>query len=166
MGQSFITKVGIGQDSHRFLPEDSSKPCVIAGLIFDKTPGFSADSDGDIVFHAICNAITSITHIPILGKIAMDLCHKDGITDSKVYLEKALKTLKGEVIHVALSIEAKRPRMQARVDAMRKSVASTMNIKIDQVGITVTSGDGLTDFGCGEGGQCFCVLTVRSVNVG
>lgn len=160
-----MTKVGIGQDSHRFLSEDSSKPCVIAGLIFDKAPGFSADSDGDIVFHAICNAITSITHVPILGKVAIDLCHKDGITDSKVYLEKALETLKDEIVHVALSIEAKRPRMQSKIDAMRKSIASVMGITIDQVGITATSGDGLTDFGCGEGAQCFCVLTVSSVDV-
>lgn len=156
------TKVGIGQDSHRFLSEESSKPCIIGGVVFEKTPGLSADSDGDVVFHAICNAITSITHVPILGRIAIDLCHKDGITDSKVYLEKALETLEDKVVHVALSIEAKRPRMQSKVDIVRENVAKVMNISIEQVGMTITSGDGLTDFGCGEGIQCFCILTVCS----
>src|SRR5215203_6822553 len=101
------TRTGIGQDSHRFLPLDSSKPCVLAGLIFDEVPGFNANSDGDIVFHAICNAISSLTGILILGDIADDLCLKDGITDSEVYLIEAMKTLgKQRVTHVAVAIEA------------------------------------------------------------
>ncbi len=156
-------RVGLGQDSHRFLPPDSTKPCVIGGLIFSDVPGLSADSDGDVVFHAICNAITSVTHVPILGKVAIELCHKDGITDSQVYLEKALETLQNQKIqHVALTIEGKRPRLQARIDEMRAHVAKVLRLLVDQVGITVTSGDGLTDFGCGDGLQCFCILTTVS----
>jgi 2-C-methyl-D-erythritol 2,4-cyclodiphosphate synthase len=153
-------RVGIGQDSHRFLPPESSKPCVIAGLIFEEMPGLSADSDGDVVLHSICNAITSLTGVPILGGIAIDLCHKDGITDSQVYLEKALETLGTQKIeHVALTIEGKRPRLQARTLEMRTKIATVMNLDVSQVGITATSGDGLTDFGCGDGLQCFCILT-------
>ncbi len=153
-------RVGIGQDSHRFLPADSTKPCVIAGLNFSNVPGLSADSDGDVVFHAICNAITSVTGIPILGGMAIDLCHKDGITDSQVYLEKAMETLgRQRIEHVALTIEAKRPRFQARVDEMRAHIAQVMGLVLSQVGLTATSGDGLTDFACGEGIQCFCSLT-------
>lgn len=157
-------RVGIGQDSHRFLPTDSSKPCVIAGLIFDEESGLAADSDGDVVFHSICNAITSITGVPILGGIAIDLCHKDGITDSQVYLEKALETLgKIRIQHVALTIEAKRPRMQARHLEMREKIAKVLRISVSQVGLTATSGDGLTDFGCGDGLQCFCILTTVEI---
>ena len=68
-------RTGIGQDSHRFLSSDSSKPCIIAGLIFEGCPGFNANSDGDVVFHAICNAISSVTGTLILGAIADDLCN-------------------------------------------------------------------------------------------
>jgi 2-C-methyl-D-erythritol 2,4-cyclodiphosphate synthase len=162
MQQSFSprVRVGIGQDSHRFLPPDSAKPCIIAGLIFEDVPGLGADSDGDIVFHSICNAITSVSGVQILGGIAMDLCHKDGITDSQVYLEKAMETLGHQRIeHVALTIEGKRPLFLKRIDEMRSRIASVMKIRLDQVGITVTSGGGLTDFGCGDGLQCFCILT-------
>ncbi len=153
-------RTGIGQDSHRFLPTDSSKPCVIGGIIFEDVPGLAADSDGDVVFHAICNAITSVTGVSILGDIAIDLCHKDGITDSQVYLEKALETLKNQKIeHVALTIEGKKPRFEPRNLEMRQNIASVMGIDVSQVGITSTSGDGLTDFGCGDGLQCFCIIT-------
>lgn len=154
-------KVGIGQDSHGISPDNTAKKCMIAGLIFEDAPAWDADSDGDIVFHAICNAITSITHVPIMGGLAIKMCHEEKITDSKEYLLKALETLEGlQISHVALTIEAKRPRLQKRIDEMRANVARVMGIEITKVGITCTSGDGLTSFGRGEGGQCFCILTV------
>jgi 2-C-methyl-D-erythritol 2,4-cyclodiphosphate synthase len=154
-------KTGIGQDSHRFLPNDSSKPCVIGGLIFDDAPGFNANSDGDIVIHALCNAITSLTGEPILGAIADDLCLKDGITDSEVYLKEALKTLgKQKITHVAVSIEAKKPRFRERILEMRENIARIMGLSVTQVGVTAISGEGLTDFGCGDGAQAFAIVTI------
>lgn len=154
-------KVGIGQDSHRFLSEENKKPCVIAGLRFEEVPGLDADSDGDVVLHAICNAISSITHVPILGKIAIELCKSQGITDSRVYLQKALDTLGShEITHVAITIEGARPKFQKRCDEMREHVAHLMRLKITQVGMTFTSGDGLSDFGKGIGLMCCCVISV------
>lgn len=155
-------RTGIGQDSHRFLPPNSTKPCVIAGLIFDDTPGFNANSDGDIVFHAICNAISSLTGILILGDIADDLCLKDGITDSEVYLKEALKTLGNQKItHIAVTIEAKKPKFKHKLLEMRQNIARVMDLDVSEVGITATSGEGLTDFGCGDGAQCFAIVTTQ-----
>lgn len=155
-------RTGIGQDSHRFEKEKGEKKCILAGLVFEDAPGLDADSDGDVVFHAICNAITSLTHVPILGKIAIDLCHNHGITDSRVYLEEALKTLGEQTVeHVALTIEGKRPKFQKRADEIRQNVAQAMNLAPSQVGITFTSGDGLTSFGRGEGLMCYALLTTK-----
>lgn len=156
------TRTGIGQDSHRFLPPDSTKPCVIAGLIFDDVPGFNANSDGDIVFHAICNAISSLTGVLVLGAIADELCLKDGITDSEIYLKEALKTLgKQKVTHVAIAIEAKRPKFKSQILEMRENIARAMCLNVSQIGITATTGEGLTDFGCGEGVQAFAIVTTE-----
>jgi 2-C-methyl-D-erythritol 2,4-cyclodiphosphate synthase len=153
-------KTGIGQDSHRFLTSESSKPCVIGGVIFEEVPGLSANSDGDVIYHAICNAITSLTGVLILGGLADDLCLKDGITDSEVYLRKAMQTLGNlKVGHVALSVEAKRPHFKSHLMKIRSNIAHVMGIDVAQVGITATTGEGLTDFGCGDGVQAFCILS-------
>lgn len=155
-----IVRTGLGQDSHRFMSEDSSKPCVIAGIIFEDVPGFSANSDGDVVFHAICNAISSLTGELILGAIADDLCHKAGITDSEVYLKEAMKTLGSQqVSHVAISLEGNKPRFKERLLEMRENIARVMDIQVSQVGITATTGEGLTDFGCGDGVQALVIVT-------
>ncbi len=155
-----IYRTGVGRESHRFVPDDSSKPCILGGVIFEGIPGLEAESDGDVVYHAICNAITSLSGVPILGGLALDLCRKRGITDSQVYLEKAVQTLGSQVIvHAALSIEGKRPRLDEAFQAMRLNIAKVLKVRLEEVGITATSGDGLTDFGCGDGVQCFCILT-------
>lgn len=155
-----IFRTGLGQDSHAFLKKKGSKVCIIAGIPFHAVPGLDADSDGDVVFHAICNAITSVTHVSILGEVAPALCKNEGITNSRIYLEKALETLGRQTVqHVALSIEGKRPRFQEKSLEMRKSVATVMGLDLSQVGLTATSGDGLTSFGVGEGLMCFCILT-------
>lgn len=156
-----MISVGIGQDSHRFLTKKASKQFVIGGMTFDAI-GLDADSDGDVVLHAICNAITSVTHVPILGDIAQKMCLQ-GVKDSRLYVAEALKTLKNrQIIHVALTVELKTPRLQSHCTAIRQSVADILGINAAQVGLTFTSGDELTDFGRGLGLQCFCVLTVTN----
>lgn len=160
MSKKFRT--GIGQDSHRFMSPESSKPCIIAGLIFEDVPGFNANSDGDVVFHAICNAITSLTGVLILGDIADDLCLKDGITDSEVYLKEAMKTLGPQkVVHVAITLEGKKPKFKEQIVDMRQNIARVMDLDLSQVGITATSGEGLTDVGCGDGVQCFAIVSTE-----
>ena len=96
----------------------------------------------------------------ILGAIADDLCLKDGITDSEIYLQKAMETLgKQQLTHVAITIEAKKPKFKKQLLQMRQNIARVMALKVDQVGITATSGEGLTDFGCGDGVQAFAIIT-------
>ena len=96
----------------------------------------------------------------ILGGIADEMCLQSGITDSRVYLEEALKHLgKQKISHLALSIEAKRPKIVPRRDELIANIATLMGLLPNQVGLTATTGEGLTDFGCGDGIQVFCTIT-------
>ena len=136
-------------------------PAFWADLFFEDAPGFHANSDGDVILHAICNAVTSLTHFLVLGGVADHLCLKSGITDSAVYLERALESLGNQrITHVALTIEASRPRFKHRRDEFAGEYCSQlMRLDTDQVGLTATSGEGLSNFGCGDGLMCFCVMT-------
>ena len=157
-----LFRTGIGQDSHPFSERQGG--CIVAGLLFEDAPAMEADSDGDVVFHALCNAITSLTHVPLLGGVAIDLCHRHGITDSRVYLERALETLESQkIVHIALTIEGQRPRFQKRSEEIRQSIANATSLSIDQVGITFNSGDEITPFGKGKGLFCFAAITTLSL---
>lgn len=152
-------RAAIGQDSHRF-EERSGKPLVLGGVVFPEEPcGLLANSDGDVVLHALTNAVSGITGRNVLGAPADALCRK-GVTDSRAYLALALEDLKEPVSHVSFSIEAAHPKIAPRIDAMKASVAALLGTDPSRVGITATTGEGLTDFGRGLGISVFCILTV------
>lgn len=71
---------------------------------------------------------------------------QNGITDSKEYVKEALKYLKEKIVHISITIEAKTPKMSPKIEEMRKSIASLLKISPNQVGITATTGEGLTGF--------------------
>ena len=73
-------KAAIGQDSHRF-EEGYGKPLILGGVVFPGETGLLANSDGDVVLHAITNAVSGITGRNILGRVADEMC-QSGITDS------------------------------------------------------------------------------------
>ena len=156
-------KTGIGQDSHKFDFKDKEKKLVLGGVVFEGHPPLLGNSDADVVLHSITNAISGITCINILGKVSDDMCLNHGITDSSEYLKKALKYLTdGRITHVSISIECKTPMITPKLSQMRASIAALLDIPQSCVGITATSGEGLTEFGKGNGIQVFSCVTVSS----
>jgi 2-C-methyl-D-erythritol 2,4-cyclodiphosphate synthase len=157
-------RVSIGQDSHRFAADGTEGKCILGGAVFEDAPPFIANSDGDVVLHAVTNAVSGITCRNILGDIADKMC-RGGITDSREYLAVAMNDLARagfEVVNLSVTIEGKRPRILPKVDQLRRSIGSVLGVAPDRVGITATTGEGLTAFGRGEGVSVFCVLTVKS----
>jgi len=153
-------KTAIGQDSHRFETDFTNKKCVIGGIEFLNMPALAGNSDADVVLHSITNAISGVTGVNILGEIADEMC-KRGITDSKEYLKEALKYLGDfNISHISISIECKRPKITPRISEIKNKIAELLSISQEDVGITATTGEGLTDFGRGLGIQAFAVITV------
>lgn len=153
-------KVAIGQDSHAFDLEDKEKKLILGGVVFEGETPCSANSDGDVILHAITNAVSGITGKNILGKVADEMC-KSGIKDSKVYLQEALKYLNEKIVHISVAIECKKPKIEPKREEMVKSIAKILNISEQQVGITATTGEGLTEFGKGNGVSVFACITVE-----
>ncbi|MBO5397619.1 MAG: 2-C-methyl-D-erythritol 2,4-cyclodiphosphate synthase [Clostridia bacterium] len=153
-------KVGIGQDSHRFDLENKEKKLMLGGVVFENYPALLGNSDADVVLHAITNAISGVTCKNILGSVTDKMCQA-GITDSEAYVKEALKYLEYKIEHLSISIECKTPKITPKIEEMRKNIARILEVKENQVGITATTGEGLTDFGRGEGISVFCILTVN-----
>ena len=155
----------IGQDSHRFLEgeyDPSNNFIMLGGYKVPFNRQFDANSDGDVILHAITNAVSGYTGINILGGAADRLCLSEGIKDSRVYLKEALKDLgTASVIHVSITVECLRPKLKEHIPGIKESVAGLLGVSASHVGLTATTGEGLTGFGRGEGVQVFVVMTLR-----
>ena len=140
------------------------KKLVIGGYTIPHELGLEANSDGDIVLHALFNAISSALGGRSLSITADSMCKK-GVTDSSKYLKPLLEEMRAKgysVGNVSVSIEAKKPKLEPHHDNIKKSLCRILGVSSGQVGLTFTSGEGLTGMGRGEGMGCVCVVTLRN----
>lgn len=159
LDHSMRVKTGLGLDSHRFSADDSDKPFVLGGLVFDDAPGLEGNSDADVILHALTDAISGVTGKTVIGKVADQMC-REGVTDSKEYLKVALADLgEWQISHVSIALECLRPKIDSKVPALRESIARLLNATIDEVCISATTGEGLNDCGRGLGIHASVVLT-------
>jgi 2-C-methyl-D-erythritol 2,4-cyclodiphosphate synthase len=148
-----VVRVGFGTDSHGF--ENSlRKPLILGGVKISDNGGLRANSDGDVILHALFNAISQACGGRSLGFYADQLL-EEGVTDSARYLAVALGLVKERncrVHNIGIMVEAKRPRIPLEdIDRMRRAIAGLVGIHERDVGITLTSGEGLSSFGRGKG---------------
>jgi 2-C-methyl-D-erythritol 2,4-cyclodiphosphate synthase len=156
---NLIPVSSIGQDSHRFYTFEI-KPLILGGTLIPNAPGLLANSDGDVVLHAVANAVSGLTGVNILGEYADRLCLEENIKDSSVYLSEALKYLNDITLtHISISIECSKPRISPYIQDMKCFIGKLLGLPPEHVGITATSGEGLTAFGKGEGISVLCILT-------
>jgi 2-C-methyl-D-erythritol 2,4-cyclodiphosphate synthase len=154
-----IVKVGHGLDSHRFC-HNEQKPLFLGGLKIAGIQGLEGNSDADVILHSITDAVSSITGVTVIGQIADTMC-EEGITDSKVYLAKSLEYLVDyKITHVSVALECKKPRIDVLVPKLKKSIANLLSLDELDIGITATSGEGMSEFGRGEGIYSTAIITV------
>ena len=150
----------IGQDSHRFEPDGSEKPCLLGGVTIPDVPGLAGNSDADVILHAVCNALSGLSGETVLGTVTDRMCLAEGITDSRRYVDKALATLGSiQLLHLSITVEARRPHLAKYLPAIRASVAELVGLSSGHVGLTATTGEGLTAFGRGEGVAVFVIAS-------
>jgi len=148
-----VVRVGFGTDSHPF-EQSLRKPLVLGGVRLKDSGGLSANSDGDVILHALFNALSQACGGESLGYYADPLCEK-GIRDSSEYIALAAKMVSdaGYRVHnVGIMVEARVPRVTAEESRkMKEAIARLLAISTRDIGITFTSGESLTAFGKGEG---------------
>ncbi|MBU0981921.1 2-C-methyl-D-erythritol 2,4-cyclodiphosphate synthase [Patescibacteria group bacterium] len=141
----------IGEDSHRF---SNKGQLTLGGLIIPELPALKANSDGDVIFHAIGRALAQ-ANAKEFSSIADPLCEK-GEKSSIAYLKPLLKNIK--IQHISLQLECASPRVSSL--PLADSIAKSLKIHKNAVSLAVMTGEDLSPFGRGEGIRCTCILTI------
>ncbi len=150
---------GLGEDSHAFAEDGVLK---LGGLEFPKYPALEADSDGDVMLHALVASLLQGLGMGSLGTFTGKLFDQ-GITDSREYLELALFLVEEahwRIDGLSFVFECLEPKIDKISKKLKKSVASLCRIAETQIAISAHTGDGLTAFARGEGIRCQCLLTL------
>lgn len=155
--------VAFGFDAHRF---GGSPPLILGGVVVDATIGVEAWSDGDVLAHAVTDAVLGVAGLGDMGALFLSGEERWKGADSMTMLAEAVATA-GEVgIQVAfadVTVVAEAVRVAPHRHLIRARLAAVLGVDEAEVSVKATSTDGLGFIGRGEGVAAVAVVTaVRS----
>lgn len=152
-------RYGLGVDLH---PRDPARPMRLGGVEFAGEPGLAAHSDGDVVCHALCDAILGAAALGDLGQHFPDSDPSlEGIAGTEL-VRRTVSLLRAAGFvprSCDLVVLADRPRVADRRDDMRREIAAALGLDVDRVSVKATRPEGLGL--SGEGAGCLALATVE-----
>ena len=156
-------RIGCGFDVHRFGPGDF---LMLGGVRIAHSHGVVAHSDGDVVLHALCDALLGAAGLGDIGQHFSDRDPRWRGADSRRFVASVLAMLQARgfaVVNADLTVLAQAPKIAPHRDAMRSAVAQLLGVGADCVNVKATTTEGLGFLGRAEGiaAQAIVLLSER-----
>ncbi|HYS69043.1 MAG TPA: 2-C-methyl-D-erythritol 2,4-cyclodiphosphate synthase [Gemmatimonadaceae bacterium] len=154
-------RVGVGYDSHRFVP---GRPLKLGGVLIPSDVGLLGHSDADAICHAVTDAILGAAGLGDIGEMFPDTDPANKDRDSINMLEAAVKRIAKagyRVNQIDVSIVAESPRIAPHREKIRARLASALGIDSASVSVKGKSNEGMGWIGRKEGLACIAVATLR-----
>ncbi|WP_294911175.1 2-C-methyl-D-erythritol 2,4-cyclodiphosphate synthase [uncultured Gilliamella sp.] len=151
-------RIGHGFDVHKFGGEG---PITLAGVKIPYQFGLVAHSDGDVVLHAITDALIGALALGDIGKLFPDTDPKYKGIDSRLLLKEVYGIIQSKgykLINLDTTIIAQEPKMRPHVDQMRVNIAEDLQVHFDQISVKATTTEQLGFTGRKEGIACEAVV--------
>jgi 2-C-methyl-D-erythritol 2,4-cyclodiphosphate synthase len=143
-------RVGAGNDLHRLA---DGRKLIVGGvkIAFDKGP--EGHSDGDVLAHAICDALLGAAHLGDIGRHFPNTSAQWKDASSLLFLRHVRQLLDAagySIVNIDATVGLERPKLAPHIGPMEKKVAAALSLKPGQVSVKAKSGEGLDAVGRGE----------------
>ena len=154
-------RVGQGFDAHRFT---AGNEIILGGVNIPHTQGIEAHSDGDVLLHAICDALLGAAGLGDIGKHFpdSDAAHKN--RDSREFLRVVIAKITANnmmVENIDATIILQHPKVKSHIQTMCANIAEDLNIEIDRVNVKATTTEKMGFTGRGEGIAALAIVLLR-----
>jgi 2-C-methyl-D-erythritol 2,4-cyclodiphosphate synthase len=154
-------RVGAGFDAHAF--EDGT-PLVLAGVRIDHPRGLAGHSDGDVLAHALTDAVLGAAGMEDIGALFPSGDPALAGADSLVLLARAWQRVRDEgwqLVNADVILIGEEPRLAPHRNAMRERLAEVLGVEVERVAVRATTTDGLGFTGRKEGLAAQAVALLR-----
>ena len=156
-------RVGQGYDAHRFGPGDG---ITLGGERIDFDRGVVAHSDGDVLLHAVCDAMLGAAGLRDLGAWFPDSDPRYASASSRGLLREVRDRVAGagwRAVNVDATVIAERPRIAGHRDAMRANLAADLGLPMEAASVKATTTEGMGFTGRTEGIACHAVVLLERI---
>ena len=157
-----MNRIGHGYDAHRFAP---GTKLVLGGVAVEFDRGLAAHSDGDVLIHALCDALLGAAGLGDIGRHFPDTSPELAGIDSRILLRRvgALLDERGfGVVNADVTVIAQAPRLGPHLARMRARLASDLGIEPERVNVKATTTEGMGFTGRGEGIAAHAVVLIET----
>jgi 2-C-methyl-D-erythritol 2,4-cyclodiphosphate synthase len=158
-------RVGIGWDSHRL---EAGRPLIIGGVEIPFEKGLLGHSDGDVLLHAISDALCGAAGLPDIGRLFPDTDAQWKNADSWQLLHSIAKRARQSgwrVGNVDCVLIAERPKIAPHVETMRARIAAALEVEIGSVNVRGKTAEKMDAAGAGQGMVAHAVCLVFATQV-
>ncbi|WP_456406223.1 2-C-methyl-D-erythritol 2,4-cyclodiphosphate synthase [Thiolapillus sp.] len=155
-------RIGHGYDAHRFGPGEH---VVLGGVSIPHEQGLIAHSDGDVLIHALCDALLGAAGLGDIGRHFPDTDPALKGVDSRILLRKVVSELQQRGLkpgNVDATVIAQKPRLSAHVQEMQRRLAEDLDIDASLVNIKATTTEKMGFTGRGEGISAHAVVLIHA----
>lgn len=155
-------RVGTGYDSHRLIA-DKERPLMLAGVRIPSDYALAAHSDGDVIAHAVMDAILGACALGDIGEMFPDTDAANKGKDSIVMLQAAIARINGhgyKVNNLDITVIAEDPKVRPYRHEMRKSLSAALHMDLNDISIKGKTNEGLGWIGAREGIACIATVSV------
>ena len=153
-------RIGHGYDAHRFT---TGRPLILGGVNVPHSHGLEAHSDGDVLIHALCDALLGAAALGDIGKHFPDSSAEFKNIDSRVLLRRVVAALKQKNFSVGnadVTVVAQKPKLAPYIGEMKSHLAEDLGIAPDRINIKATTTEGMGFTGRLEGIGCHAVALI------
>ena len=154
-------RIGQGYDVHAYTSGDH---VVLGGVRIPHTQGVLAHSDGDVLLHALCDALLGAAGLGDIGMHFPDTDPRWRGADSRAFVRHARSLLverRLRIVNVDATVLAEAPRLGKHREAMRANIAADLGLDAERVNIKATTTEGLGFIGRREGLACMAIVLVE-----
>lgn len=168
MNNTMQFRIGHGYDVHRFADNaEAGAHLTIGGVKIAHTHTLLAHSDGDVLVHALCDALLGALALGDIGRHFPDSDPRYRNCSSLLLLQNVLTLVRTEGWNVAnadTTLVAQLPRFAPHVQTMRDTLATAMNVTAAQISVKATTTEGLGFTGRHEGIACHAVVLLQRMD--
>ncbi len=158
-----MNRIGFSEDIHQV---KRGRKLFLGGLYFEGYDGLDGHSDADVVLHAVAESILGALALGDLGRHFPDTDEKYKDVSSGLLLKEVVKMMEDcsyKIGNIDIQIACKEPKLQPRIQEMRKNIASILGTKVGNVSVKAMSFNGVGPIGNGEAIKASSIVLLKKI---
>jgi 2-C-methyl-D-erythritol 2,4-cyclodiphosphate synthase len=156
-----MIRIGQGYDVHRLAEGET---LWLGGILIPHHKGTVAHSDGDVLIHAICDALLGAVNLGDIGTHFPDNSEQFKNIDSKILLKETYALVKNagfEILNIDTTVSAQQPKLKPFIPEMKKVMAKVLGVETEHISVKATTTEKLGFEGREEGISALAVVLVQ-----